>query len=100
MTMEECKRNHLPHQFNIKYYDAIEVFQGKCVINAPIHVWDLQVNRDANYIAPILDVNISNSLSFMQKLTVEPQPTSQQCIAQQIRENFVNLDKFINSFQP
>lgn len=41
MTTKECERNHLPRQFNKKYYEGIETFQGERIINAPIHLKDL-----------------------------------------------------------
>jgi hypothetical protein len=48
--MEEWGKFHLPKWFNEDYYNAIEVFHGKNIINAPIHLKDLQVETDGIYV--------------------------------------------------
>ncbi len=41
LTTYECDNSHLPCSLNRKSYDAIEAFQGECIINTPLHVKDL-----------------------------------------------------------
>jgi hypothetical protein len=55
MTTKECERNHLLRQFNKKYYEGTKTFQGKQIINAPIHLQDVQAKSDMNYNALILN---------------------------------------------
>ncbi len=38
--------------------EVLDAFQGERIINALIHVQDLQVDGDANYATPILDFNL------------------------------------------
>jgi hypothetical protein len=53
--MEEHNKFHLPRKFYKKDYEAIGAFQRERVINTLIHVQDLQVEGDVNYITPILN---------------------------------------------
>lgn len=43
------KRFHLLHQFNKKYYDQIETFQGKNTFIVPLHARDMNVKGDTIY---------------------------------------------------
>ncbi len=42
---QECDQCHLPWAFSRKAYEA---FQGECIINAHVHVRDLQAKGDGN----------------------------------------------------
>jgi len=46
---EEKEWNHLPLQFNQKYYDFIEAFQGERAMKSPLHTKDVNVGRDGVY---------------------------------------------------
>lgn len=41
LSTNKCDNHHLPWSFNTKYYNAIEAFQGECIINTPLHdyIW-------------------------------------------------------------
>ncbi len=48
MTMQECDKCHSPHQLNQEYYKTIKTFKWERIINAPIHMKELQTKGDAN----------------------------------------------------
>jgi hypothetical protein len=57
---DDCRRtwqHHLLCQFNKEFYEAIETFQGEHIINASLHMKDLQAKGDGNYIASILGID-------------------------------------------
>jgi hypothetical protein len=51
--MEECNKHHLPRQFNLEFYNAIESFQEKWAMNKALHVQNIHVERDGVYIPPL-----------------------------------------------
>ncbi len=53
--MDEHDKLHLPRQFDYGFYEVIYVFQGERNVNKLIHVKDLHVDGDANYIASIVN---------------------------------------------
>jgi hypothetical protein len=53
LVVDEHDKLHLPKEFNCGFYETIYVFQGKRNVKKLIHVRDLQVDGDANYIASI-----------------------------------------------
>jgi hypothetical protein len=78
----------------------IEEFQGECIINASIHIRNLQIEGDANYVAPILKANTQEEHqdfaklklhSFMRKLLGKHCPCEQRVIGQHAKWIFVNL---------
>ncbi len=48
LSKQECDQHHLPWALNRKAYEAIKAFQGECIINAHVHVRDLQAKGDGN----------------------------------------------------
>ncbi len=48
MTMQECDKCHYPYQLNQEYYKRIKTLKGERIINAPIHMRELQTKGDAN----------------------------------------------------
>lgn len=48
MTMQECDKCCYPYQLNHEYYKRIKTFKGERIINAPIHMRELQTKGDAN----------------------------------------------------
>jgi hypothetical protein len=57
MIHEECYQYHLPRQSNKEFYETIEAFQGEQIINALIHVRDLQVEGDGNFVTSMFELN-------------------------------------------
>jgi hypothetical protein len=51
---KERNQQRLLRAFNKECYETIETFQGECIINALIHVQDLQAKGDANYVPQVL----------------------------------------------
>jgi hypothetical protein len=41
---------HIPKQFNKDCYNVIKTFQGKRIINVPLHAWELQAPCDEIYV--------------------------------------------------
>jgi hypothetical protein len=56
----------LLRQSNKKFYEAIEAFQGKWIINVPICVKDLQVEGDKNFVISMFESNTQEEQDFAQ----------------------------------
>jgi len=95
-----------------KNYEIIKVFQGEQIINASLHVKDLQVEGDGSYIASILGVDTWKEQdfakllphSFVGKLLGDHCPYEQltepkQHNSQNAKAYFVNLDDVVNNPQ-
>lgn len=50
---QECDQHHLPGAFSRKAYETIKLFQGECIINAHVNVWDLQAKGHGNYVPQV-----------------------------------------------
>jgi hypothetical protein len=46
LSFDEKEKFHLPHQFNRKFYELIEEFQGENNVIAPLHVRDVKVENN------------------------------------------------------
>ncbi len=107
LVVDECDKLHLPRQFNYGFYKVIYGFQGERSVNKLIHVRDLQVYGDANYIASIVDSQENQELAqpqwtFMQEILSDDYVTNEQIANNgndtvSIRVNVVNLDDFSRS---
>jgi len=53
LTINEHDECHLPWSFNNDNYDVSEAFQKEYIINVPLHLKDLQIQDDRNYITII-----------------------------------------------
>ncbi len=56
-------------------YDAIKTSQGEQVINAPIHVWNLQLEGHANYVPQVLESDTQDNQD-----SAMPQPFMQELL--------------------
>jgi hypothetical protein len=54
------KEFHLLHQFNKKYYDQIEAFEGENIFIVPLHVRDMNVKGDTIYKPPMQEIQDDN----------------------------------------
>lgn len=82
----ECDGHHLPRQCNKNFYDAIKFFQGKKVVNTPLHVKDVQADENGVHILP-------------QEQDVEDLTTPQNSFLQDLLgEDFV-LEEYANQVQ-
>jgi hypothetical protein len=70
---KEKKKFHLFRVFNREYYESIDVFQGKKVINAPMHVRDVNVEGDAVYI-PLAQETQDENENFNSQENVQEAP--------------------------
>jgi hypothetical protein len=59
--IDKCGEHHLPKQFNRKFYDVIESFQGELATNTPLHLQDIHAKGDGVCI-PSLEDHILDSL--------------------------------------
>jgi hypothetical protein len=53
--VDERDKLYLPREFNCGFYEMIYTIQGERSVNKLIHVKDLWVDGDANYIVSIVD---------------------------------------------
>jgi hypothetical protein len=63
LIMEERDKHHLPRQFNLEFYDVIESFQEKWVMNKPLHVRNNHVERDYVYIPPLEEHTLDSPIA-------------------------------------
>jgi len=56
----------LLRQSNKEFYEAIEAFQGKWIINVPICVKDLQAEGNKNFVISMFELNMQEEQDFAQ----------------------------------
>jgi hypothetical protein len=107
LVVDECDKLHLPRQIDYEFYEVIDVFQGEKSVNKPIHVKDLQVDENVNYIALIAKSQEDQELpqpqrTFMQNFFGDDYVVDEQIINDGndtvlIWVNVVNLDNFLEN---
>jgi hypothetical protein len=58
LTIKECNYHHFPKRFNWEFYEVIQAFQGKRVINALGYIRDVRAKGDVIYIPPNAGLDI------------------------------------------
>jgi hypothetical protein len=54
LIIEKHNKHHLPIQFNNEFYDFIQTFEKKRLINVPRHMIDIHVEGEYNYTPPTI----------------------------------------------
>ncbi len=59
----KCGEHHLPRQFNKKFYDVIESFQGEWTTNTPLHLQDIHAKGDGICIPSLKDHTLDSLIA-------------------------------------